>query len=434
MTIDEYYGLAHEINSFAITNEFTKLMAKSTYALGQQLRPFCFFADDIQKEYGVIDFMTFNGFSGKTIMDEIAEYRYEEYKKFGVQVAKETYEDKKYLVFDYLLSLAICYVEIPKFITRNGIKQPSFDKYLCTRNPSLMAAWTGCKFNEAQAKYSPMIRLLPIDFEKKQLKFVKLTHTEKSGNSITISRNVKTYDTASLRVIPLFMLYDNLLGFEEHIKEGIVEFKTIKDNGSIRTMNVTLNDTLLLETYKDAEYVQKVKTGIDIHSVDQGCMELSRKITRGFIQVPEFGASIYDSTGTRALTLSRIVSMRKLIKEEVDLSYINVDLDSVYDNFVDALEQGVSSNKDAMIKIYTDLVGKSPENDITTVSMMGVICQKVSNNIAFLNTEYKRYLHNYMVTNADLFKTYGGAPNKAKINPNAMGIGAVDLADLVDFQ
>ena len=72
MTIDEYYGLAHEINSFAITNEFTKLMAKSTYALGQQLRPFCFFADDIQKEYGVIDFMTFNGFSGKTIMDEIA--------------------------------------------------------------------------------------------------------------------------------------------------------------------------------------------------------------------------------------------------------------------------------------------------------------------------------------------------------------------------
>ena len=67
----EQFKLTNEIASLAVKNQFTELLNKTCYALGQQLRPFCFFANDKQKANNVVDFTVFQGITGtgKTLYD-----------------------------------------------------------------------------------------------------------------------------------------------------------------------------------------------------------------------------------------------------------------------------------------------------------------------------------------------------------------------------
>ena len=60
MTLEELYGLNYPIKSLAVANPFVeKVLYKSSFVLGQQMTPFCMYANDIQKQYGLIPFRTY---------------------------------------------------------------------------------------------------------------------------------------------------------------------------------------------------------------------------------------------------------------------------------------------------------------------------------------------------------------------------------------
>lgn len=86
--MSEFYGLNYSVKSFAVANDFVVNTNKACYALGQQLLPFCLYANEDQKKYGVLDFATFQAFLNPQIslIDEIVEYRHQAFKDTGINV------------------------------------------------------------------------------------------------------------------------------------------------------------------------------------------------------------------------------------------------------------------------------------------------------------------------------------------------------------
>ena len=419
----DLYGLNHSIKSFAVANDFVINTNKACYTLGQQLQPFCIYANETQQQYGVLDFAKFNGFmdADKTLAEEIAEYRKEVYAGEGISFNLEDEMKRKLLFFDYLLTVSICYVEVPKYVTKNGMPTATFDKFLCTRNPAIMAAWMGCEPAEMQAKYSAKIRSQQVDVDDNVLRFVKLQQTAK-GNSISVPRTA--YSVEKMTCTPMYMLYAFIEGFKPLIQQGIVKFSYLKDNGTIRELPTTLNESILRDYYSDAMFVNTMLAGVDINSVQQGGMSISSKMNRGYIKVPELGASIYDGTGVRSLNIARLLCAEVI--SEVDRSFINVDLNSVVANFADALDYLFKTDASKVIDCYRGVVGKEPESTQPAV-MLEEMKKFADGRSVVLSTTFHRSLHTFMITNPQWFPLYTGKPNATVTSSANYGITPMDF-------
>lgn len=433
MTLEEIYGLNFPIKSLAVANPFVeKFLFKSCYTLGQQLRPYCLFATDKQKENGVIDFATFGGVLNPNIplLDEIAEYRKGVFQSTGLSINTKDEIKKKWLFIDYLMTISICYVEIPKYTTKDGYAQQSFDKFFCTRNPQIMATWIDGSLSEMQMKYSPKILVNQVELADNTIRFAKLS-TSGKGNKISVVRNPASIE--KITCIPLFMMNSFVTGMKPILDNNIVEFTFMKDNGNERILNTTLNSDIMLSYYEDTNYVKKVLSGVDIDTQQQGAVQMSQGMNRGrgYIKIPELGASIYDGTGTRSLNLARILKAR--VVSEVDRSFIKVDLNSVIDHFKDALETLIARQPDALRVLCKDLCDKEIPEDATPSYMYGSLVQELEVKQHFLSTVYNRYLHTYMLTHPMYFPMYTGRPDmdEPSITPqgNNFNIGFADSLD-----
>ena len=403
MTIEEMYGLNYPIKSLAVANPFVeKVLFKTCYTLGQQLRPYCLYATDKQKENGVIDFATFGGVLNPNIslLDEVAEYRKNVFSSNGIIINTEDELKKKWLLIDYLMTISICYVEIPKYTTKDGYAQKSFDKFFCTRNPQIMATWVDGSLSEMQMKYSPKIRVNQLELSDNTIRFAKLS-TSGKGNKISVVRNPASIE--NITCIPLFMMNSFVAGMKPILDNYIVEFTFMKDNGNERVLNTTLNTDIMLSYYEDNNYVKKVMTGVDIDTQQQGAVLMSKGMNkgRGYIKIPELGASIYDGTGTRSLNLARILKAR--VVSEVDRSFIKVDLNSVVETFKDTLETLIARQPESLRVLCKDLCDKEIPLDATPSYMYGSLVQEIEVKEHFLSTVYRRYLHNYMFTHPTYF-------------------------------
>ena len=429
-SLDEIYSLNFDIKSFAVSNKFVNDTNKACYQLGKQLVPFCIYGVQEQKERNIMDFAKFNAFYDKqsTLVDEITKYRKNIYSSFGINVDINDELKKKLLFFDYLMSISICYVELPKYITRNGMHLKSFDKFLCTKNPAIMATWMGTSQGEMQIKYSNRINSRQIEFNNNETRFVKLNSTKK-GNSITVPRNASNIE--NMRCIPLYMLYAFTEGFKTVIQEKIVKFEYLKDNGTIRELDTTLNEDILMDYYKDNVFVNMMLQGIDINSVKQGGMMLSSHVNRGYIKVPEIGASKYDATGVRSLNIARIVGMK--IIDEVDRTFINVDLNSVIYNFENAIDYIASKESSYLKDIYVALTDEQPESD-STAQLVQSLKDYAETRGALLSTTFYRALHLFMIKNPLWFPLYIGerAENNNVLSSNS-NIGVSSDFDFSQF-
>lgn len=423
--MSSFYGLNESIKSFAIANEFVVQSNKACYKLGQSLMPFCVFRDnEAQEQYNVPDIANFGAFMNPeiTLVDEIYAERAESYKEVGISV---TEEEKKYVFFDYLLSISACYVEVPKYTTKDGMAMPTYDKFLCTRNPSIMATWMGAEANEMQAKYSHRIKTTQIDFANGDIKVVKLMSGAK-GNSISVPR--VSYNVEKMTCVPLYMLYAFIEGIKPIMQDNIVKFTFLKDNGTVRELPTTLNEGILKKYYDDNMFISQMLSGVDINTVKQGGMMLSSKMNRGYIKVPEVGASIYDGTGVRSLNIARLLKAE--IVTDVDTSFIKVDLNSVETNFGDAMDYLVKTFPDLVKPCYVGLTTKEPESDEPVVIAMA-LKEYVRSNITFLSTTYARQLHKFMIDNPLWFPLYTGMPNKSIVSSTNIGAEPVPLDDFM---
>lgn len=407
--MSEFYGLNYSVKSFAVANDFVVNTNKACYALGQQLLPFCLYANEDQKKYGVLDFATFQAFLNPQIslIDEIVEYRHQAFKDTGINVDIRDEVKKKLLFYDYLMTISICYVEIPKYVTKDGMPMATYDKFLCTRNPAIMGAWMGADPSEMQAKYSSRITSRQVEFNINELRCVKLNHTNK-GNSITVPRTA--YNVEKMTCIPMYMLYAFVEGFKPLIQDGIVKFSYLKDNGTIRELATTLNEDILKDYYDDNIFINTMLSGVDINTVQQGGMTLSSKMNRGYIKVPELGASIYDGTGVRSLNIARLLKAEKI--DSVDRTFLKVDLNSVPTNFNNGIDYIVKTMPDSLKDCYKALVGEEfDEAKCSSIPVMAETCKSyVAGRSAFLSTSYHRDLHVFMVSHPEWFPLYTGKP------------------------
>lgn len=405
------------IKSFAVANDFVEITNKACYRLGQNLMPFCIYADDLQREEGTVDLIELKSLEGRdgTIEDDIVSTR------LGVYGAEAAKASKKFLVYDYFLSISICYVEVPKWVTKNGVPQKSYDKFFCTRNPAVMAAWMGAEPNEMQAKYTSRIRLNQYDFDNSEIRFVRMNSSAK-GNSISVPRSV--FKTADMRCIPLYMLYGWIEGMKGHLETEIVKFTYTKDNGSLRELCSTISNSILMKYYNDSVFVGSMLSAVDINTVQQGGMQLPSMLYRGFIRIPEVGASVYDGTGVRALNVARIVSAE--VVNSVDTSYIKVDLNSVVDNFCEAVEYIASKlGSDTLRQCYAELTGKPAVGEDAV--LVSELQEYAKSNAALLTTTFKRDLHTFMVSRPNMFPLYTGRPNTNVVSSNNVGVVPLDF-------
>lgn len=410
----ENYGLNGKVRSFAMENVFTTELNKVCYSLGKQLRPFCLYADEYQKQKGVLDLSTFGGFnnSGVTLFEDIVSERIQSLKTQGVGFMGVTDELKKTLFYQYLMTVSICYVEVEKWHTVNGVNQPTYDKMLVTRNPQIMAAWMGTTVQEMQGKYSRRVSSLSSELEEGVIRFVRLNQSTK-GNSISVPRN--TFNSKNMKCIPLFMLYAFQEGLFTVLSDSIVEVTFLKDNHTERTIYTTINEGIIRKFYTDQIFIDTMLRGIDIKTVVQGSMKLSSKVHRGYIKVPEIGASQYDSTGTRSINMARISKMRKVDESEVDTTFIDVDLNSVVSNFLDSIDYLGKKSPDLVKDVYKALLGseaKELPDDTSLATYIELCSNEVLSKESILSTTYLRWLHNFMISNPVYFPLYTGKPTK----------------------
>lgn len=424
--MSDFYGLNYSVKSFAVANDFVVNTNKACYALGQQLLPFCLYANEDQKKYGVLDFATFQAFLNPQIslIDEIVEYRHQAFKDTGINVDIRDEVKKKLLFYDYLMTISICYVEIPKYVTKEGMPMATYDKFLCTRNPAIMGAWMGADPAEMQAKYSSRIISRQVEFNINELRCVKLNHTNK-GNSITVPRTA--YNVEKMTCIPMYMLYAFVEGFKPLIQNGIVKFSYLKDNGTIRELATTLNEGILRDYYDDNIFINTMLSGVDINTVQQGGMTLSSKMNRGYIKVPELGASVYDGTGVRSLNIARLLKAEKI--DSVDRTFLKVDLNSVPTNFNNGIDYIVKTMPDSLKDCYKALVGEEfDETKCVSVPVTAETCKEyVAGRSAFLSTSYHRDLHVFMISHPEWFPLYTGKPAQQITSSTNFGVTPLDF-------
>lgn len=408
MDKEEIYGLTGDIASLAVKNQFSLNLNKACYALGQQLKPFCFFADEKRKQYGVLDFCSpqFTGLAGESsLYNEIAEFRTEQLKRDYVTLGTQTEETKKALFFDYLLAECVCYVEVPKYTRKDGRPTPSFDKFFATKNPRLMALWINEDINLVTRKYAHRCKTTAVELMNNELRIAKLNKGTK-GTSITIPRN--SLDASKITVTPLFCMNALINGFYEALSNSILEFTFMKDNGTERVLASTISKEIMYDYYNDHDFVSRALYGVDIFSEKVGGMTLGSKLGRGYIKVPELGSSRYDSTGTRSVNIARLLKIQKL--EEVSREFIDVDLSSVQLAFENGLNVLTVKHPEHLVRLAGIVGTEDLSGGETDVQLSQIIKRTVDTNCTILSTTYLRELHRIMTKHPEMFPLYTGKP------------------------
>lgn len=424
----DIYGLDFEPKNFAISNEFMQMASKVCYTLGKNLKPFAIFAKDYQRKAGVLDFAQLGGIAdeSKTMVQEIVSIwaPFLETQGYSVDIGDPV--EIKQMFYDYLLSTSICYIEIPKYAKmRDGSGHNTYDKYLATKNMKLLALWLGMSEEECQAKYSAKVKYIAGEYDEHLIRFVKPTYSVQKGNGVSTIR--KAVDVTKMSCIPICMTYAFMQGFKSILDTDLLEFTYKKDAGEDRVLVSTLNRDLIAKYY-DAEFADKVMRNTDIGSVNQGGMMLPQNVTRGYARLPEFGASIYDETGVRALNVSRVYKIRKLSVEDVNMSYIRVDLDNVFNTLYKYL--GNITDYEKLYKAYVQLTGNDKVMNPSIESLVSMFYNYIDTYKFIMGTSLRKRVHDMMISNPEIFPNYTGLKISAfqsSVSTPEVPTGFVDL-------
>lgn len=399
---------SYDIGNMAVRNGFVELMEKVAGQMGNVLRPFCFFQNDIQKQWQVMDFSAGSGLCnmGYNLMQEIRNFHILNLMATQNMLGDYPQITDKTVFIDYLLSVSVCYIEIPKYIKRGDSMAKSYDKFIATKNMDLMADWVGKNTFEIEGKYS--VGSDAFDLVQNTVRLIKLT-TKQNENRLSKPRDA-VY-TGDMSVLPLFMVNAFMDGVHEKLKSGIVRFVYAKDNGVVRELVSTCNRELLEKVYKESGFVDKMLSPV---LNDDGT--LCRKQDRGYVRLPEFGSSMYDETGVRAVNINRILACNEMAVTDVDLSYINVDLDGVLDAFKEGLQRVYGSSPQEMKQFYMEVLGEEPADFgiETYLKCYEGIVQYVDTVSIAMTTQFNKALHKFMITHPQWYPYYTGMGKTVK--------------------
>lgn len=210
------------------------------------------------KDSAVINLLQYNGWfaQDKTLMQEIAEVQW---VKNGFKGAYQSTAKKDKMLFtDYLLSNAICYVEI--------FNANTVDKFLATRNIGLLMQLSTMYKDDKEkvpylrlnkdlgtsavrAGYTSYLALTTNGVNKAMLPYVKLTGPTKKllSYSLVMPRgtNATLNGDMQYRITPAFMLIRQNKFLYKLLMNNVVTLEYLKDNLQIREITTTGNPTFL---------------------------------------------------------------------------------------------------------------------------------------------------------------------------------------------
>lgn len=410
------YDLSGEVTSLRIKNNFSDIVLEASKALTTQLKPFTFLATQAQADAHVTDFSTINGLDKPelSIKADIAYHRLSELNTVGIFIPKltDTYIDTLYL--EYLLASSVCYVEEPTQKEVQGVVTLGYNKFLATRNLRLVADWLGISLADCTKKYGKRLDLTGYDIESGTVRYIKLNISAKNGMTVTVARN--TLNLAECYCTPAYVLKAMTDTLASIAKDKILKFEYIKDNHMKRNLVTTLSPEVLRSIYPVEYYVSST-----LDDTSLGRDSSFTYLTRGNVKVPELGCSMFEQRGTRTLNLTRILSMGIIDISDVDRRFVDIDLNGVLDELSKGLNTVLLLNPDVLPSIAEalssgtiGLTDKNPPMIVSTIFNFAVERCKL------LSTEYRRYLHIFMLSHPEWFKGYTGKP--PEIHKMSVGI------------
>ena len=330
----------------------------------------------------------------------------------------------KYFLRDFL-----CYVEVPTFHTERetGLKKASYTKFLATSNLEVANFWVEGDLAETVSKYDRSVNhfddVADDDYEVPILKL----GSNKQGRSITRPRSYLDLNKKGTRVIPVFALKSYVDTLYNRISSEVAKVIFMKDNGTLRELDTCLSEELLVDLYKDSSFV----AGMLEHAYD-GDFLGSKVIDRGYIRVPEVGSSIYDGSGIRAISYTRIAEIQYGV--EPDMEFARVDLDGVVFAFSTKLSklslENVGRVANALVASGFDLssmIDSEGNHKFQIDSYQLENWADLMNRV--LSTTFQRNLYLFMVTNPQWF---GGYTGERVSLASEVSLGDLNSASILD--
>ena len=310
---------------------------------------------------------------------------------------------------NFLLKSSVCYVE---YLDMHGRK----NKMCLCANINILKACTEYKDGQLTFKLSDPNSLR---------KFSAVDVNAKVNYSVTgLKINKKLYTSLKLpiflkgtqiHIAPICLLTETLKDVLR--RDGITRYEYMKDNGDTRTLDTTLDRTVLIKHYTSERADEMLNST---------SASLDTLFNKGYIRVVELGASKYDS-GVRALNLAKINTYKQIEDSDVDYRFIDVDFGGLQDTFHYYMERIVSP--EVLLKYVKDFI---PEiNSDNLAYLRQELFAKVDTNITYGSTQYLRFLYLYMLDHPEVF----GEAIKPIFNID-MGISPVsniEGSDIVDL-
>lgn len=290
---------------------------------------------------------------------------------------------------NFLLKTAVCYVEVTD-------KSDKVQKFLMSSNLDLLSYYGNVsRFNN-----------IDVVVGGSEIRGIKINKTKLTRPRTPIDiQKIK-----GLRVVPIILLQALAERICLDLKTKMMSFKYEKDNGQYREMCSTLSSKLLNKYY-------------DLEKVNSILSMTGETLLRGFLRVPELGASKYDSA-VRSLNITKIVSIAEV--SEIDTSYINVDFDTIVPVFKSTVKKW-ACNIDVLKALATDL-GIKFSDDVTVIMLENSLENWVDFQKMVGSTMFLRALHKYMLSRPVLFLGYTGERVNATSN-YSFNLGVGDSAD-----
>lgn len=339
----------------------------------------------------------------------------------------------KIAIYKYLLHDYACYMEQPivKQVKNLNGWGNSYNKYIVTANPSVIAEWMGISREEAEKSYGRSIAGREDNEGSEKYPYVKL-YSDKSGeHKVTRPRSWLDLSEKDLRIVPLFAYEVGMSLLYEMLSTGFYNVTFVKDSGQERDMCTCFNQGMVSEVYKGERMVAE-----NFNSVYDGDFSSNRTLDRGYIRVFEVGSSIYNSP-LRSINFARITGFKFC---EPDMSCMYIDMESVLEEFLYRINRSKLSSEDVksmveMLDVFD--VGVSRLVSGQRIESIAQLEMWANSQNTLLSTVFIRQLALFMTANPQWFKGYTGKPRQGTYNPEEPELpfeGGLPIGDNVSLE
>lgn len=323
--------------------------------------------------------------------------------KLGSLIVDEIGQEDGYRtsLYRYLLHEYLCYCESPTVVKRkdySGYKD-SYNKSLVTSNISVIAEWLGIPYDEAKLKYGSRFDYNMYDRGDTCYSYVKLTVAKDGTKKVSKPRKDLDLATKGMRIVPLFAIKKGIDVLYDMCLKDFYNVTFVKDSGQKRSINVCFDYDKLCEVYNDKGLLSDA-----YQEQFKGDFLNVRTLERGYIKVIEVGTNLRNYA-LRSINLARIL---KIEKADPDLTFVNVDLDTVKSTFLSCLY-----NKNINYKEFVDMldifkVGTTRNYNGKVISSYSELESWTESQEMLLSTPFLKQLALFMMGNPQWFDNYTG--------------------------